>query len=88
MIALSGPTPKSHAQMTKIFNFYLRLSEGNCQKSQKPPSTYFLLASLLIFEMPMSISGGSAKRLCGTYFLVPITWYFFEKMFFALRKIL
>jgi hypothetical protein len=65
-------------------------SEGNCQKSacQKSRRALFLLASSLIFEM--SIPGGSAKRQWYFFLVqVPIAQYFFiEKIFFALRKIL
>jgi hypothetical protein len=81
MFARSGSTSKSHVPMTKLCKFYLRLLHPKAIAEKAAGHFFFLLASLLIFEMP--ISGGSAKRLrylfFGTYCMV-----FFSKKCFLL----
>jgi hypothetical protein len=62
MFSRSGPTPKSHVPMTKLYKFYVRLLHPKAitEKSDKRFFNWRLHSSL-VFEMP--ISGGSAKRL-------------------------
>jgi hypothetical protein len=74
--------------MTKLCKFYLRLLHPKEIAEKAAEHFFFLLTYSLIFEM--SISGGSAKKDCGgaLFFGAYCMVYFFEKIFFALRKIL
>ena len=75
-----GPHTRAifHSQWPSFLNFISGFSMRR-QLPKKPTNNFFLLASLLIFEMP--ISGGSAKRQRMVFFC-------FRKIYFALRKIL